>query len=201
MGVTDEDLAVQVLEVGCVWWHASGCPAAGCCCRRQSSPSSSGPGRQGRQRSLSGQLSWLSLQTWRWEKGGGKQSQCLPQLPASTCQGQRQHRCCCLRASALEGHRDPAQGVSIRWACLEGLAGGNEVSRSRSFYSMPTKWRLKLAQDAGNHFLAWALLHLHPICAATSHAKERGCDSPWACLVEGKAPYGSWWLNLTVKGI
>lgn len=134
-------------------------------------------------------------------KGGGKQSQCLPQLPASTCQGQRQHRCCCLRASALEGHRDPAQGVSIRWACLEGLAGGNEVSRSRSFYSMPTKWRLKLAQDAGNHFLAWALLHLHPICAATSHAKERGCDSPWACLVEGKAPYGSWWLNLTVKGI
>lgn len=49
----------------------------------------------------------------------------------------------------------------------------------------------KLAEDAGNHFLAWARLHLHPICAATSPAKEQGCDSPWACLVEGRAPYGS----------
>lgn len=67
----------------------------------------------------------------------------------------------------------------------------NEVSRRRSSYSMPTKWRLKLAQDAGNHFLAWAHLHLHPICAATSHAKEQGYDSPWACLVEGEEPFGS----------
>lgn len=166
----------------------------------RASPSGS---RQDRQCSLSGQFSWLSLQTCQWERGGGKQNHRLPLLPASTYlhRAERQHRCCWLRASALEGHRDPLQGVSIRWACLEGLAGGNEVSRSRSFCSMPTKWRLKLAQDAGNHFVAWELLHLHPICASTSHAKEQGSDTPWACLVEDKAPYGSWWLNLTLKGI
>lgn len=36
---------------------------------------------------------------------------------------------------------------------------------------------------------------------ATRHAKEQECDFPWTCLVEGKAPYGSWWLNLPAKGI
>jgi len=45
--------------------------------------------------------------------GGGEQNRRPPWLPASACQGQRQRTCCWSRASALEGHRDPAQGVSI----------------------------------------------------------------------------------------
>lgn len=62
-------------------------------------------------------------------------------------------------------------------ACLGSMTGRNKISRSRNSYCMLTKWQLQLAHDAGKEFLAWACLHLHPICAASSPAEEQGSDS------------------------
>lgn len=38
---------------------------------------------------------------------------------------------------------------------------------------LPAKWWFRLAHDAGKQLLAWACVHLHPICAASNPTEEQ----------------------------
>lgn len=66
------------------------------------------------------------------------------------------------------------------------------MAEAEGFSSTPAERRLALAQGAGNHLLAWARLHLHPICAARVLLKSREVAVPGPV---------SWQVNTVCKSV